>query len=296
MKSLKMKLPLSLLLLSPAIVLAQATTVCTVTGGVLDFANDVNNNYCQGEPDYYAISVLEMGLCTSAPTPPTTTTATDFSSCEIVYSAPTGTTVAVENGASSPLSGGSTTRPSNGTYTYGYIKISKNFQVRAALTLNVAVAGDHSGAAPGVPNGTGVYCITTGVTSDGTGENGRPTYPSSTQCSNSATILNNAATNTAPLNDLGGGGGGFSATNTEGALTAYLLDTSGFLSTDNTDVNTVLGVQDFSATPIIVTADSTVMNAQFTVTQGMSVSDTAGGGGNAIGIGNGPFNVNITIE
>lgn len=291
--------------------MAHAASVCTVTSGVHDYSGEIDNTtpgtngYCQGEPDFYAITIFEMGLCTALPTVPTTTTPLDVSSCEVIYSNTAGATIEVNKGVSSALSGGTTTRPPNGTYNYGYAKISKDFQVRAAITFNTAVSGEPSSVAStvGAVNGTGIYCYTSGATdSEGSGPYnhssvGPPTakasYQSSVTCSSNSGDLANAATNIAPLTNLGGGS--FAATASEGVITAYLVDGSDNLSTASTNVSSVFAVQDFTASPVVVTPTSTTADMQFTVSQGMTLSDTSGTGA-WIGVGNGPFNVNITVH
>ncbi|MET0013228.1 MAG: hypothetical protein ABW082_06075 [Sedimenticola sp.] len=290
--------PLVLLSVFPLLA-SGASPVCSVTGGVMTVPS---GSYCQGEPDYYSIKIYEMGLCPSAPTPPTTSSTMDLTGCEVVFTNASGFDVVVNKGTSSALSG-TTTKPSNGTYNYGYIKLNRNFVIKAAITFSASVQDDPSGTEEDASDysalGSGQYCVTTTATSSGTGANTGGgvdvTYQSSTVCSSDSNILSSPGTLTAPLDNLAGGSG-FSATGTEGTVTAYLVDTSAYLATDEDDVYSVVGVQDFSSSPIVITSSSSIMDAQFTVSQGMSVSDVNGGSPTRIGIGNGPFQVSLTVE
>ena len=248
---------------------------------------------CQGEPDYYAITIYEMGLCPSTITAPTISTPIDLSACQVAYTNTSGLLIQVENGSSSPMTGGVTSRPDPGTYNYGYIKLSNIFKIKAAITFDGSAAGEPDGSAPTTANGTGVYCYTSGNTSSGTHDySSDSSYLSSTTCSTSASDLTNAQINDSPLTSFGSGS--FSASGTSGVVTAYLVDSSNQLSSGTGDISGLIGIQDFSSTPIVITESTTTMDAQFTVTQGMSVSQ--GGSSAYIGLGNGPFQVSMTVN
>ena len=118
-------------------------------------------DYCFTEPSYYAVTVYEMGVCTSQPTAPTTTSQFDGSSCQVVFQSTAGSLVEVQNGVTSALSG-TITRPPNGTYTYAYMRLNNTFQIKGSVDF---------GAGHAVI--TNRYCTSPTVTTDNeTGANG----------------------------------------------------------------------------------------------------------------------------
>ena len=267
---------------------------CNVNGaGVIEVP--AADSYCKAEPDFYGITVYEMGLCTAQPTAPLVGTEIDLTNCVVVYTDAGGSAVEVIKNGSSAMNGGTTNRPPSGTYNYAYLKISKNFSIKAAITFDGAMQDDPSGINVGDAISTGIYCYTTGVTSTGNGNDGNNNYLPSSECSNIIGDLAKAQTNTAPLEEFGGNG--FVGSYTQGTMTAYLVDSSNFLATDSADALNLVGIRDYTATPIIVTDASTSMNVQFTVSEGMSVNDVSGPSGTQmLGIGNGPFDIVITVD
>ena len=73
-----------------------------------------------------------MGLCTSDPL-----SGTDFSgsTCTATLSSSSGIEVDIA-GTTASLSGGTSSRPPNGTYTYAYIKMANTFGLRGSYKLN----------------------------------------------------------------------------------------------------------------------------------------------------------------
>ena len=59
---------------------------CTITGGIYDKTQVIDNGYCASAPSTYEIIAYELYLCTSAPAAPTTTTVMDLSNCYKNYS------------------------------------------------------------------------------------------------------------------------------------------------------------------------------------------------------------------
>ncbi len=53
-------------------------------------------------------------------------------------------------------------------------------------------------------------------------------------------------------------------------ITAYLVDSSEFLSTNDADVDTLIGVVEFSM-PVNITQETTNIDISFNVSEGMSV-------------------------
>ncbi|MCH1448330.1 MAG: cadherin-like domain-containing protein, partial [Candidatus Nanopelagicales bacterium] len=105
---------------------------------------------CSITPTNHRMQVLAFGLCTTAPSRPTSSTAYDISSCQMIYDGRSsgGVSVAVA-GNSSVNFGSDLTVPAYGTYTHGIVLVDNAFTVQGELTLS-------SGATP--------YCyITSGM-------------------------------------------------------------------------------------------------------------------------------------
>ena len=77
---------------------------------------------CWTVPDTYTITLYEMGICNDISDK--IATVPDLSSkCQTAYTNTIGSTVAVENNVTGELSGGTSTRPNDNTYSYGFIKV-----------------------------------------------------------------------------------------------------------------------------------------------------------------------------
>ena len=245
----------------------------TCTNGDVSVLGD--GDYCMTEPDYYAVTIYEMGVCTSNPTGPTTTSTFDTSTCEVVFQSTAGSLVEVQNGVTSPLSG-TITRPPNGTYTYGYIRLNNTFLIKGSVDFGSGHAVI-----------TNRYCTSPTATTDNeTGANG----------SCSATSGATQGLVSTELTDFSGGDSSNTTSASVGDLTAYLLDTNQFLadSTETTQAGAegILGFQQFTSS-IVLTDDTASMNAALTVSQGMTVSVN---GANIVGFDSGPFQVVLTVN
>ena len=274
---------------------------CSVSSGVTTGPSATNS--CTITPSYYAVTVYEMGLCTSsAPlTAPTALAAFDASMCQKVFESTSGSEVSVSVGATSPLVG-TMTRPASGTYQYGYIKIKNEFSIKASVDLGATpptIGGFANLASSTSPR----YCATKdGVTID----NSTSFNPDSAVCAASAPT---AGTITAKMTDLDGADAGntFEVTGnnrisvTGGSLAAHLLTSTDKLAQSTSTVTGLLGVQEFT-TPVVVTDDSVGFNTAFDVSNGSTL--TNGGystdGSNYAGFDmtfdSGPFSVIITVQ
>jgi len=258
-------------------------------------SNSYTSNYCAAEPDYYGMTFYEMGLCTSAPTAPTTSSSLITTNCSTVMTSTAGSLVEIANGVTGSL-GGTQTRPANGTYTHGYIRLSNDFLVEASKELwsddmtITNLSGDYTAGSD-----VGKYCATRAVTYNNDGSSGT----ASTICDSSAPT---AGRLTARLVDLSGGdaagymstvqaGGAIEVTG--GTLHAYLLDSNNNLASSSSGVTGLVGVQEFSS-PIVVTEDSASMDAQIIVTKAMTVSNN--GSNTGVAFDSGPFSVILTIN
>lgn len=253
---------------------SNANDLCTITNGEVIIPN--SDGHCTVEPDLYQVKIYEMMMCTSAPGAPTTATVMDLSMCESVWTSADGELVTVQNGVTTPL-GGTSIKPSNNSYSHGYVRLSKDFTLKSSIKFSSSKDGDRGGS--------GVYC----ATEEGTGDSNDA---NSTTCGAS---LITAGSLISPLTDMGSGNNGFGATDANEGLgiTAYLVDTSKQLASDVNDVDMLVGIQEFS-TPIVVNNDSTKMTTSFNVSQGMSINHFSGS--NVVNFNRGPFAVRISVQ
>jgi len=266
---------------------SQAFAVCTETSNVMTFPS---GSSCNAEPDYYAVTIYEMGLCSTAPTAPTSSTAMGETSCTIVYQNASGQLVSVQNGVTGSLANNQlTVTPANGSYTHGYMRMSNDILVKVNQEFTASLSGDDTST-------SGVYCATKSVTYKNDGTSGTQT----SVCNSTAPT---AGTLTSRMVDFSGASAsgcfavdastcGGALTVTGGTLSAYLLDSSEFLATSTASVSNLLGIQAFT-TPVVITEESTGMDVAFKVSEGMTVSDNGGGG---VQFDSGPFSVIITIN
>jgi hypothetical protein len=244
---------------------------CTVTSGVTTFPT---GSSCSAEPDFFQLKMYDMMLCTAAPTAPTTSAAMVLTNCQSVLTSSGGTNVSVTDGGSTSISG-TITRPDNGTYTHGYIRISSDFVVGDSrqydTSLDDAVGGD------GTADGT--YCATTASWVD---------------CDTSAV--------TAVNQTMGMGSTQFGSDYliedevvAGGLVDAWLVDTNQKLEADTDgDVTYLVGVQTFTA-PLVVSDTTTSMNTAFAVSTGMTIIHNQGNPPR-LQLTNGPFSVIMTLN
>jgi len=87
------------------------------------------------------MTVFAFGLCTSAPTRPTTATSYDISSCQLIYDGRSsgGAQVSVAGGGTQSFVG-NLNIPPYGTYTHGIMLIDNSFTVQGELILDASAA------------------------------------------------------------------------------------------------------------------------------------------------------------
>ena len=120
------------------------TNACSPTVGL-------GSSACAITPTNHSMRVLAFGLCTAAPTRPTSSSVYDLSNCQLIYDGRTsgGISVSLAGGGSVGF-GSALTIPAYGTYTHGVVLVDNAFTVQGELVLS-------SGATP--------YCyIETGMT------------------------------------------------------------------------------------------------------------------------------------
>jgi len=262
---------------------------CVFNNGVLDAsAFTAADSYCIGAPDYYGLTIYEIGLCTATPSAPSTSETLDMSNCQTVYVSDTGEAVEVEDGVTRPLTGGRFTRPQIGTYTHAFFKIANRIDIRNSLEFSTTMTT--------IDGDSGQFCWSKTVEVDPAVTTTEPLI----ECGTSAPATSEIGTTTDILGDFGTGDNDqairfVSIPVSTGTLTAYLIDADGHLPTQDEAVTHILAVQQFT-TPPAVTATTTYMDLAFRVSQGMSVSvDSA----NLTRIGHfssGPFAAQISVS
>ncbi len=243
---------------------------CTVTSGVTTFPTGTS---CKAEPDFFQIKVYDMKLCTAAPTAPTTAAAMVLTNCQSVLTSSGGANVSVTNGGSSTISG-TISRPDNGTYTHGYIRISNDFVIADSRQYNISLDDDDDNA-----SADGTYCATTASGAD---------------CDTSAVT---AVNQTMSMGSTQFGSDYLieDTVVTGGLVDAWLVDTNQMLEADTDgDVKYLVGVQAFT-TPLVVSDSTTSMNTAFAVTTGMTIIH-GGGSPPILSLDNGPFSVIMTLN
>ena len=96
---------------------------------------------CTITPTNHKMTVLAFGLCTSAPTRPTTSSNYNISSCQLIYDGRSsgGAQVSVAGGGTKSFVGNLTVPP-YGTYTHGMMLIDNSFTVQGELILDASAA------------------------------------------------------------------------------------------------------------------------------------------------------------
>jgi hypothetical protein len=227
---------------------------------------------CWGIPDTYTITLYEMGVCNDI-SDQSSTVPDIASSCQTAYLNTSGSTVNVENNVSGSLSGGTSSRPDDNTYSYGFIKVDAKVIMKNQSTFSASRNGSESGSGP--------VCWTNGnvngaaTTNCGAAEDANP---------------QNMVADIIALGCSGGGQGNFYCryeSDPEGLDNTYawLVDANGNASTNRNysesagDVKYLIGIAKFNEPKTVNTA-STGMQAQFVVTRALSAGFIDGNGVN----------------
>jgi len=248
------------------------SAACTTSSGKTVLPSSTGfANACSIEPDHFEVKIYELMLCTSAPTPPTTSSPAGTTSCQLVMSSAAGSDVVVATGVTSPITA-TIKRPDNGTYTHALVRINNTFTLGDSREYSASINGYDGGS-----NGTGVFC----ATSSG-----------GTKCAASALPVVNKAL---ALDDFSPGSNSYSITTTdaEGVHGAYLVDSAFKLEADtDADTKFLVGMQQFS-TPVTVTDNSSSMNIAFSASTGMQIFNN---GSSTIYSVMGPFALKLTVK
>ena len=252
---------------------------------------------CWATPDTYTITLYEMGVCNDI-SDQSSTVPDIASSCQTAYLNTSGSTVNVENNVTGELSGGTTTRPDDNIYAYGFIKVDAKLMMKHQATFADPITGS------GDPPTKGTTCWTNGsqspggaTTDCGTAEEADPqdmnVYISGLDCSggeqgmfycryeNDPEGLDNTY---AWLVDANGN----PSTNTYGLFgTGRYSETAG-------DVKYLIGIAKFNE-PKTVNDASTGMQSQYRVSRGLNVDFTLVGGVQEVNFNLQEFKVITTI-
>ena len=110
---------------------------CPASGSAdatLDYIWNNQEGFCLFTPEKYEITIYEMGICTSNPLPGGEGSMTfDKTTCVLTMKNSAGFTVDLAASNLQNLPGGD--KPSEGTYRYGFIIISKNFTFKGSYQL-----------------------------------------------------------------------------------------------------------------------------------------------------------------
>ena len=271
--------------------------------GVIDFGttdngNAIDANGCAIAPDLYTLTIYEIGVCTAAPTAPTTADASDFSTCTTIFTNEAGAVTDISINTSIDLDA-SIDLPF-GVYGFGYVILSNTLGI--TKTVNLTRDSTDPNAVSDNAGNPGQYCWTNG----GTRYNSSSVWTVDKdavarefmECSDTA---GTAQMYNEILDELGELP--FTPTVYEsesiavndGTMNAYITTTSGLLASAQIEgrIQAVIAL----TTPLVISDSTSAIDVQFTANQaGQPVIVGPAGGLQMLGIGSGPFSVNITSE
>ena len=262
-----------------------ANAACSETSGVIS-KTDILDDGCASTPDLYEIVIYKMYLCTSSPTLPTTTSTVDLTNCEQIFNNDDGATASVTQGGEVDLTG-TYIRPADNTYTHGYAMMDNTFGITASFQIDGSMIGE--------AGGSGVFCRT--VSGSGT-HSSTSTHSNASSCSATSTAGEKF---TETLTHFGGVGESWTVQDTaeningtSASITGILVDSSGNLASDESEVDKLEGLVSF-ASAITFTPNITSVTMSFNLGEGMSLHRGAGAG-DVINIGSGPFQAIFTTN
>ena len=128
---------------------------CTTTtsSGSTVITNPTPGSNCNIQPSVQTIKVYSLALCPTKPTAPTTSAAAGLTNanCSTIYSNSTGASVNIVLDTVTTLTGGTFTKPPNGTYYYFYLELDPTVSNQASVKFSSTMA-DSNGVT------SGVYC------------------------------------------------------------------------------------------------------------------------------------------
>ena len=259
--------------------------------GVITYQGNENAiGDCVFAPDGYQVTIYEMGLCTSDPTAPTTSSAYETDTCSTVINSPSGQTINLAAGSELTLT--DVTRPTNGTYTHAYMVLGNYFGITVTKQFTNTMHRYDTAT-------SGNFCWTTSGTKYNSDWGGPPANP--TTFANCGTEGEAApAMYTEILDDFDEDTYNYGPVSVEsGNLTAYLVtDSNDRLVNAVKTADRIFGKQTLG-TAVEVTNTSSTFVVSFGVNQATSPHMSNEGSLNTydvIAFGSGPFSAFITVE
>ena len=245
---------------------------------------------CAFAPDEYTVTIYEMGLCTSAPTVPTTSSAYSLSTCSTVITSASGQTINLAAGSEIALT--DVTRPANGRYTHGYMVLSNEFGITVTKQFTNTMHRYNTAT-------NGNFCWSTNGTEHNSDYSGIPASPTPfASCGAEGDAA--PAMYTEILDQFDVNTYSYGPVSVEsGNLTAYLVtDSNDRLVNAVKSADRIFGSQ-VLGTAVEVTNTSSSFVVSFGVNQATNTLMSDEGTANTydvIAFGSGPFSAFITVE
>ena len=270
--------------------LSEENAIESAAGVITYQGNETAIGDCFFAPDGYQVTIYEMGLCTSDPTAPTTSSAYETDTCSTVINSPSGQTINLAAGSELTLT--DVTRPTNGTYTHAYMVLGNSFGITVTKQFTNTMHRYHTAA-------SGNFCWTTSGTEHNSDWSGTPANP--TTFANCGTEGEAApAMYTEILDDFDEDTYNIGPVSVEsGNLTAYLVtDSNDRLVNAVKTADRIFGKQTLNTAAEVTSASSSFV-VSFGVNQATSPHMSNEGSLNTydvIAFGSGPFSAFITVE
>ena len=239
---------------------------------------------CDAEPNYFAITLYELGLCTAAPTAPTTGAAFDSGNvCVAVYENSAGVRLLASTDVNDdPLDARFISAPPLGAYTHGYAKLRNVFQIQFESEFTTSLTGEAAGE--------GAFCRTANATlyNDQKDASGNAASFARMVCDGDFVWPGTMNWN---LVDLGGSQSLTGFTGIDGdTLDIYLTDGDQQLSPDRSSVTQILGIQTFSSTQRMGSGTNS-FRLKLNASEAVYLENTGG----TIAIGATPFTLSVEL-
>ena len=259
------------------------TAACTATNGVYSKSEIQTGGGCGILPEHYEVTIYKIYFCRSEPTTPTTSAGVDLTDCFQIFNNDSGSIAVVVQNQSIDLTG-EITKPPKGTYTHGYVMMSKTYKIKASLKID--------GSMDGQASGSGVFCRTAEASGDYTFSSG--TTDNRSICSDTEEV---AGTYTETFTHLGVNSETWDPTSivnningTSSSIKAILVDENGHLAANEAEVDKQEGFTAFG-NPLIITNNTIDITLNFNVSTAAAL---ATGGGDSIYMGAGAFSAMFT--
>ena len=259
--------------------------------GVITYQGNENAiGDCAFAPDGYQVTIYEMGLCTSEPTAPTTSSAYAVDTCSTVINSPSGQTINLAAGSELTLT--DVTRPTNGIYTHAYMVLGNSFGITVTKQFTNTMHRYNTAT-------SGNFCWTTSGTEHNSDWSGTPANPTTfANCGDEEDAA--PATYTEILDHFDTDTYNYGPVSVEsGNLTAYLVtDSNDRLVNAVKTADRIFGKQTLN-TAAVVTNTSSSFVVSFGVNQATSTNMSDEGSADTydvLAFGSGPFSAFITVE